>query len=355
MTSFTLDTFSASTRALNLDETGTVTASGSLVTDATSVTIFAGGTRLVNAGLIASQSGSAVSVQAGSAAIVNTGDMIAGSDVIRFAGTNGILQQVTNTGTLSAQGATGAGISAMSGGLFLNNAGSILSALGDAVQLSSGATATVNRIVNSGTLSTASILFSKAINLASDIDLVTNTGSIIGGIDLGDGDNQIVNRGLIEGNLIALGGNDRIDLRGGTLWGTVSSGAGRDTVLGSAGEDVITGGGGADSLSGKAGADAFVYKAIGDSGLAANARDVIADFRHRVDVIDLSAIDAQSGIAGDQAFQLVTGGFSAAGQMRVVQKEGARWVELNLDADKAAEGRIVLMGNGAISAGDFVF
>ncbi len=69
---------------------------------------------------------------------------------------------------------------------------------------------------------------------------------------------------------------------------TFVGGAGYDNLVGGAGNDVIIGGGGADSLTGGAGADTFKYVAAGDS--TAQGYDIIQDFQHGVDAIDLTAV-----------------------------------------------------------------
>jgi len=109
-------------------------------------------------------------------------------------------------------------------------------------------------------------------------------------------------------------GEDYIDGRGGDdfLYGregsdTLIGGAGRDTLVGDVGDDrldggadndVIWGGWGNDVMTGGAGADTFYFSTKSDIF----AYDIITDFQHGVDKIDLSAIDARPDLAGDQAF-----------------------------------------------------
>lgn len=84
-----------------------------------------------------------------------------------------------------------------------------------------------------------------------------------------------------------------------------------DRLSGDAGDNVITGGAGADTLTGRAGADRFVYEAGGDSSVAvALGADLITDFTLD-DILDLSRVDANADLAGDDAFVLV-GAFSGA-------------------------------------------
>lgn len=74
-----------------------------------------------------------------------------------------------------------------------------------------------------------------------------------------------------------------------------------DTLIGDSGNNVISGGLGADVLTGGLGADVFRYTAVQESGLA--APDRITDFRSvQFDRIDLSKIDANVFLPGDQAF-----------------------------------------------------
>ena len=73
---------------------------------------------------------------------------------------------------------------------------------------------------------------------------------------------------------------------------TLAGLAGSDTLDGGAGNDVLNGGAGADNLTGGAGADKFSFSAVTDS-TPLNS-DHVQDFVHGTDIIDLSAIDANS-------------------------------------------------------------
>jgi Ca2+-binding RTX toxin-like protein len=68
---------------------------------------------------------------------------------------------------------------------------------------------------------------------------------------------------------------------------------------------VISGGAGRDKMKGDAGSDTFVFDQATDS--AVNARDRIKSFETGIDHIDLSAMDANTLIAGDQAFAWANG------------------------------------------------
>jgi serralysin len=75
-------------------------------------------------------------------------------------------------------------------------------------------------------------------------------------------------------------------------------------------------------MFGGAGQDIFRFLSLGDSTAVANGRDSILDFNPTAgpsqDIIDLSAIDANANVAGDQAFNFIgSGAFtSVAGQVR---------------------------------------
>ena len=89
------------------------------------------------------------------------------------------------------------------------------------------------------------------------------------------------------------------------LWGKggddlLLGGTGNDQISGDAGNDRIDGGAGQDKLRGGAGADVFVFTTASDS--ARLRGDKVSDFQTGQDLIDLTAIDADTSRAGDQAF-----------------------------------------------------
>ena len=107
----------------------------------------------------------------------------------------------------------------------------------------------------------------------------------------------------MAGNRAALikGFGGRDDLWGSAYDDTLDGGGGRDFISGDAGRDFIIGDLGNDELWGGAGDDTFVFRSVSESSLA--RPDYIGDFR-RGDRIDLSGIDADERLAGDQAFVL---------------------------------------------------
>jgi Ca2+-binding RTX toxin-like protein len=128
-------------------------------------------------------------------------------------------------------------------------------------------------------------------------------------------------------------------------------------ILGGGGDDSITGGKGADLLTGGDGADHFIYLSTSDSTVSLTGRDTIEDFTHsQGDTIDLSAIDANTKLAGDQAFTfLPSGGFThAAGQLIQVAQAGGYLVEGDVNGDGKADFAISVMTANPLVNGDFI-
>ncbi|MCW2242390.1 calcium-binding protein [Azospirillum canadense] len=169
------------------------------------------------------------------------------------------------------------------------------------------------------------------------------------------------NDGLVgdAGNNIlqGAGGNDFLD--GGAGDDRLNGGSGADNLVGNLGNDILNGGTGADRLSGGDGADTFKYfnlsGSANESGVGSLSRDDIADFTHGVDKIDLSAVDAQAGVSGNQAFTLVGGNsFSGEGQIRFFFEGDHTVVQANISGAGVAESEIQLDGHVNLSVGDFI-
>ena len=136
----------------------------------------------------------------------------------------------------------------------------------------------------------------------------------------------------------------------------VTGGAERDVINGGAGADRLDGGFGLDTLTGGEGRDVFVFTA-GGTGTRTDSADRITDFSQAErDRIDLSAIDANSGRAGDQNFRFIgANGFSgAAGELRYFAQSGSTYVAGDTDGDGVADLMIRLDGTVTLAAADFV-
>lgn len=133
----------------------------------------------------------------------------------------------------------------------------------------------------------------------------------------------------------------------------VDSGLGNDTLPNGAGNDTLVGGGGTDQLTGGAGADSFVFNAITETA-STSARDVILHFEAG-DKINLSGIDANSSVSGDQAFSFIgTAAFTALGQLHYKSVGGIWLVEGNTTGNTGADFSIEIHNGFALQASDFV-
>ena len=139
---------------------------------------------------------------------------------------------------------------------------------------------------------------------------------------------------------------------GGTLvTAPVTELSGHHGGLGS--DDILVGGQGTDDLTGGSGADVFDFNNLTELGLG-RTHDTIQDFRvgdH--DKIDLSDMDANPLLAGNQAFVFLSGAPDAGNQT------GTAWFNqgnlyLSTDADSAAEFEIAVVGVSALTAADLV-
>ena len=146
---------------------------------------------------------------------------------------------------------------------------------------------------------------------------------------------------ILTGN----GGNNLLDGKGGT--DILNGGAGNDTLIGGAGRDVLTGG---------AGNDRFVFTNLSDSKPTRDGMDLIKDFG-KGDVIDLSGIDANSSLGGNQSFKFIgSQGFTKqAGELNVVKEDGNTFVQGDSNGDGVADFQVALLGQPSLTASSFVF
>jgi Ca2+-binding RTX toxin-like protein len=166
---------------------------------------------------------------------------------------------------------------------------------------------------------------------------------------LGDGANNTLGGGI--GADLLQGGDGRDALWGdGTVSGhrltadTGSQYGGDDSLEGGSGADTLVGGIGSDRLTGGGGADRFVFLATDASAANAGAVDVIADLAAN-EWIDLAAIDADTGVSGDQAFTVVETFSGAAAEARVWFDGADTHIDMNTDADADLEARILIAGD----------
>jgi Ca2+-binding RTX toxin-like protein len=193
------------------------------------------------------------------------------------------------------------------------------------------------------------------MGLGGDDVLVGNEGNdqLYGGAgnDLLQGD---LFRSLGDDYLQGNEGND--DLRGG--WGN-------DRMVGGTGNDKLTGDLGGDYLVGNEGADVFQYSSVSDSvNITLNGvgqLDQIVDFTQGEDKIDLSAIDPNLTLAGDQAFVFIADpahyiGSWAGTVWQTIPDPRTGNVVLNISIDEspAPEMQIYMSHPYQFTAGDFI-
>lgn len=159
------------------------------------------------------------------------------------------------------------------------------------------------------------------------------------------------------------GGTGGDILLGGTGGDRLYGQSGNDRLNGGSGNDLINGGTGTDRLIGGTGADTFVWNTITElspvNSTGAFVPDLVLDFNNSAgDRLDISGIDANTGVLGNQAFTFIGGAaFSAAGQIRSLftPVEGMYRLEFNTDGDAQAEGALlVVTGTVFPSAADFI-
>jgi len=187
------------------------------------------------------------------------------------------------------------------------------------------------------------LLGSYAQNFLGSSGADTYTGTMFGDTVHGNGGADLIKGGAGKDTVVGGGGSDNLhgqvgndSLSGGTGADTLYGQGGNDTLTGGAGSDKLTGGAGSDALSGGAGADTFIFSAKTDS--AGKTYDTIGDFTAS-DTIDLSAIDANSHKARNQAFDFIGGDdFSkSAGELRFERIKGETVIEADLNGDGKAD------------------
>lgn len=161
-----------------------------------------------------------------------------------------------------------------------------------------------------------------------------------------------------------LRGNDTVK---GGAWGDIIKGfagadklyggGGDDRLYGGSGNDKFLGGVGADRLYGGDGADTFYFNSIKHSGVSGYDRDTIYDFsRKQGDKINLSAIDANLGSSGNQAFKFIgTDKFDGhAGQLRYTKNEQNTYVLGDVNGDGNSDFSIKFADPLNFVKGDFI-
>ncbi len=173
------------------------------------------------------------------------------------------------------------------------------------------------------------------LHLTGSLDLNLTGNNSANSLTGNDGANKLTGKG----------GADKIDGQGGD-----------DVLVGNGGADKLTGGMGRDKLTGGSQADQFIFNDALETGITGATRDKITDFKQaQGDLIDLSGIDAISGV-GNQAFTFIgDSGFSSTkGELRFTQTATKTFVQGDIDGDGVRDFVIELTGQITLTAGDFV-
>jgi Ca2+-binding RTX toxin-like protein len=180
------------------------------------------------------------------------------------------------------------------------------------------------------------VVASYSFTLTPTLEHLVLSGSAKTGV--GNGAANTITGNASANVLSGLGGKD-----------VLSGLAGADSLSGGEGDDILVGGAGRDTLTGGPGADVFLFKRLSDSPAGTSKRDTVTDFRaSQRDVIDLSAIDANTKAAGNQAFRWRGGKrfTKRAGQLRF----SGGVLSGDVDGDGRADLQIRLTGVSALSS-----
>lgn len=181
-------------------------------------------------------------------------------------------------------------------------------------------------------------------------------------LDGGAGSDQMNGNAGLD-NLLGGGGNDLLFGESGHdhLYGHAGDdflfgGDNRDTIFGGDGDDLIEGGAQRDVLGGGGGADNFRFF-DGDTGATRLEADSILNFsRTQGDKINLHPIDANTGLAGNQAFRFIGDqAFTGhAGDLRYHLVNGEMFIQGDTNGDKVADLFIAVDGLPEPAASDFI-
>jgi serralysin len=154
-------------------------------------------------------------------------------------------------------------------------------------------------------------------------------------------------------NLAGFGGNDVIEGRGGN-----------DDIYASAGADILVGGLGRDRMfldTNDAARDTVRYLSIAESGATVATRDELWDFARNAgaigDRINLSAIDANPFLAGNQAFAWrgsLTFRTDVVGEVRFIDAGVDVIIQVDTDNDNGAEMTILVKNVAGLAKYDFI-
>ncbi|MEJ0074007.1 MAG: M10 family metallopeptidase C-terminal domain-containing protein [Alphaproteobacteria bacterium] len=316
----------------------------------------------------------------------NTGDVVMeyfneGTDTVVSSITFTLSTDVENlilTGSANLNGTGNAGGNALTG----NDGNNVLAGLGGADALDGAGGTDTASYAASATGVSVSLAANTAHGGDAEGDSFTSienlTGSAFDDTLEGDVGNNVLNGGAgtdtasyehaTAGVTVSLAvtaaqntigaGNDTLtsieNLTGSQFDDVLTGSSSSNVLIGLDGNDVLNGGNGADTLIGGSGADWFVFTAVANS--SPGTPDTIVDFTHGVDLIDLSAIDANTSASGNQAFAFAGQNANAVAHAVTWYETGGNTVvQVDVNGNTVADLAIVLAGiNLHLSSTDFV-
>lgn len=167
-------------------------------------------------------------------------------------------------------------------------------------------------------------------------------------------DHQLISK-IMKGDDVFWGGNGNDVMSGFGGDDVLSGGDGDDILFGSSGRDILSGGLGSDGLVGGAGVDLYGFSEVAHSTLA--SLDLISGFQPLLDFIDVSFIDANSNIAGDQAFTWVGDAANATGgggEIGFQIDSGSTYVVADIDGDLNIDFAVEIDGVFSLTGQEFI-
>lgn len=187
--------------------------------------------------------------------------------------------------------------------------------------------------------------------LSAHVENLTLTGAASasgGGNNLannitGNAGNNIVNGAAGNDRMFGDAGNDR--MVGGIGNDMLSGGTGADTLIGGLGRDMMSGGSGQTR-------DVFIFNSALDSSVGGQ-RDHLLDFQLGRDDINLSGIDANSRLAGNQEFEF-SGAAADEYSVWFIRQAGGVSVRGDINGDLVADFEIWVSGVTYLNENDFL-
>ena len=297
MANFILSVVTSSSQTLQAGDYGFITENGGVIRSGIAIGTPDGAdnVRIINEGTIYGSNG--MDLKGQGTYVENVGSIrgINWGIYLSHAADDRTIQDVIyNSGSIAGMSEGADAISAHLGGVKITNTGLITTSGDDAIEINDIQTNGVqtNEIYNSGTIITTGTGY--ALNLdTGDINLITNSGEIGGGILLGSN-------------------NDVVDGATGLIRGAIQAGAGDDLIKSGIGDDLIEGGAGRDKMYGGAGNDTASYE-TSSAGVRVNltanrGRDGDAQGDRLYDIENLIGSDHADALIADDIINQLEGG-----------------------------------------------